>query len=217
MNSFGILKSFSSWYGISIMGSLAILSIYLVALILIRHRFFQSIKMDSQKLLGETNKAIDDNDVQTLTNLQGQRPTDPPVRVLMSVALNNAELEGHELRELFQVTRLRQRDRLTKGLSIFGSLATISPFIGLLGTVMGIIESFQSLAETGAAGPNVVASGVASALWTTAAGLVVAIPSVLAYNVFKNRAKEILTDMEVTSQEILMLFKIKKIPKLKGK
>ena len=72
------------------------------------------------------------------------------------------------------------------------------------------------LAASGAAGPNVVSAGVATALWATAAGLVVAIPSVVAYNVFRNKAKRIMTDMEVVSREILALFRVEQSVRLKA-
>ena len=63
------------------------------------------------------------------------------------------------------------------------------------------------VATSGSSGPNVVASGVAEALWATAAGLVVAIPSVVSYNVFKNKAKNIMTDLEIASRELVLMFK----------
>lgn len=216
MNAFGVSQSLSSWYGLSIMGILLLMSVYMGALVFVRFLFFRGVKIDSQRLLKDTHKAITNNDINTLTVLRGQRASDPPVRILVSTGLSNPHLNQSELGELFHVTRIRQRERLTKGLSIFGTISTIAPFLGLLGTVMGIVESFQSMAQTGAAGTNVVASGVASALWTTAAGLVVAIPAVVSYNIFKNKAKTILTDMEVVSRELLILFKIDKVPKLKA-
>ena len=216
MSAFGIGQAFTSWYGIIIMGFLGALSVYLAALIVVRYRFFKSIQVDAQKILEQTHKAIVDSDLSTLTTLRGQRASDPPVRILVSMGLSNPNLAPQELSELFQVTRIRQRERLTKGLNIFGTIATISPFIGLLGTVLGIVQSFNSLAQTGAAGPNVVASGVAAALWTTAAGLVVAIPAVVAYNVFKGKAKDTMTDLEVASRELIVLFKMERVPKLKA-
>ena len=104
-------------------------------------------------------------------------------------------------------TRIRQRERLTRGLAHFGTFAAIAPFLGLLGTVLGIVESFNNLALSGAAGPNVVASGVASALWTTAIGLMVAIPSVVAFNIFNRKARSIVTELDVASRELVILLK----------
>jgi len=216
MNTFGIAQAFTSWHSIIVMTVLICMSIYLFALILVRAAFFSKMEVDSEKIMGRAQDAISKKDVKTLAELKGQRPADPPIRVLISVGLSNTHLDQSELIDLLGVTRIRQRERLTKGLSIFGTFATIAPFLGLLGTVIGIVESFNSLAQTGSAGPNVVAAGVATALWATAAGLVVAIPSVVAYNVFKNKAKAIMVDLEVVSRELQLLFKVENIGRLKG-
>ena len=212
---FGIEQSISSWYGMLIMVGMACMSIYLVALIIRRAMFFRKMNVDSKSILNDAQKAITTNDARILSDLGTQRATDPPVKILLGSALANQHLSEPELAELFGIVRVRQKERLTKGLSSFGTMATIAPFIGLLGTVMGIIESFHSLAESGAAGPNVVSSGVAAALWATAAGLCVAIPSVVAYNVFNHKAKQIMTELEVVGREILILLRNKGRTKMK--
>ncbi len=214
--SFGIAQAFTTWYGITVMSVIGCLSIYMVALIFVRWVFFRLIKTDSQRLLNDTQMAVARNDVKQLTNLRNVRPSDSPVRILIGLGLSNTHFSAQDLTELFAVTRIRQRSRLTRGLSAFGTMATIAPFIGLLGTVIGIVQCFQSLAVSGAAGPNVVASGVAEALWATAAGLVVAIPSVVAYNIFKNKSQAVMTDMEVVSRELVLMLKTEKQPKLKA-
>lgn len=216
MNTFGIAQAFASWHSAVVMVSMVLMSIYLVALIILRFNFFRKIHVDSHKLMEEAHKAVSSSDSKVLLSLKGQRASDPPVRILISTALSNSDLNSAELSELFAVTRIRQGERLSKGLAVFGTLAAIAPFVGLLGTVIGIVESFNGLAQTGAAGPNVVASGVATALWATAAGLVVAIPSVVAYNVFRTKAKAIMTDMEVVSRELVALLKMEGAAKLKA-
>ena len=204
---FGIQQSISSWYGFLIMAGMAGMSVYLIALIIVRAMFFKKMSVDSKKLLSDAQKAFSSNDSRMLSDLGSQRATDPPVKVLLGCALANQHASETEMTELFGIVRMRQRERVSKGLSAFGTMATIAPFIGLLGTVMGIIESFHSLAQSGAAGPNVVSSGVAAALWATAAGLCVAIPSVIAYNVFNQKAKEIMTELEVVGRELIILFR----------
>jgi biopolymer transport protein ExbB len=192
------------------------MSIYLVALVIVRLNFFRKIKADSQKLMEQAHEALSKHDQKAIAALKGQRTDDPPARILISAAFMHQDLNRSELSELFAVTRIRQGERVSKGLVIFGTLATIAPFVGLLGTVIGIVESFNGLAESGAAGPNVVATGVATALWATAAGLVVAIPSVIAYNVFRSKAKAIMIDMEVVSRELLAVLKPEAPAKLKA-
>lgn len=215
MNTFGILQAFHSWYGATVMFILMSLSIYTLALAILRFKFFNKIKVDPPALMAQLHKAIDNNDSQVLTQLRGQRVTDAPVRILMSAALRNNALDPNEVQELFNVTRILQRDRLTKHLNKFSTIATIAPFLGLLGTVVGIIESFNALAQSGAAGPNVVASGVAEALWATATGLVAAIPSVICFTHFRSKALKMLSDMEVIGRELLVLFRTGKMSKLK--
>jgi biopolymer transport protein ExbB/TolQ len=210
MSSFSVAQAFNHWYGALIMAILAVMSIYLMSLIIVRYIFFRKISVDATKVLEETNKAVMANDTEKLSKLKGQRAGDPPVRVLISVGLSNSHLQGQELNQLFHITRVRQRDRLTKGLSVFGTFAAIAPFLGLLGTVLGIVDAFNSLATTGAAGPNVVATGVAEALWATAAGLVVAIPAVIANNIFRRKSNAALTEMEIVGQELILLFKMEK-------
>src|SRR5437762_1671842 len=73
---------------------------------------------------------------------------------------------------------------LESRLGVLGTLASTAPYIGLFGTVLGVINAFQALANSSQAGANVVSGGIAAALVCTAAGLAVAVPSVVAYNVF---------------------------------
>jgi len=85
--------------------------------------------------------------------------------------------------------------RLKKGLSVLATIATSSPFIGLFGTVVGIMHTFSAVAEKGQAGVAVVAAGVAEALIATAAGLLVAITAVVFFNYFKSKVAAITSQM----------------------
>lgn len=76
---------------------------------------------------------------------------------------------------------------LENRISILGTIASTAPFIGLLGTVIGIIKAFRAVSISMGGGPAVVANGIAEALVTTAVGLLVAIPAVIAYNYFNRR------------------------------
>lgn len=90
--------------------------------------------------------------------------------------------------------------------SMLGFLATVgsaAPFIGLFGTVWGIMNSFQGIGATGNANLAVVAPGISEALIATAAGLAAAIPSVMAYNYFVGRIKSLATEMDTFSQDFL--------------
>jgi biopolymer transport protein ExbB/TolQ len=81
-------------------------------------------------------------------------------------------------------------------LAALGTIANIAPFIGLFGTVIGVIRAFQSIAIQASAGPSVVAAGIAEALICTAAGLFVAVPAVIAYNYFLKRSRKLGLELE---------------------
>ncbi|MBI3794874.1 MAG: protein TolQ [Nitrospinae bacterium] len=94
---------------------------------------------------------------------------------------------------------------LERNLFFLATTGSISPFIGLFGTVWGIMESFRAIGLTGAANIAVVAPGIAEALVATAAGLVTAIPAVMGYNYFSQRVKVFATEMDNFSLDFLSL------------
>lgn len=93
--------------------------------------------------------------------------------------------------------------RLQKGTTMLGTIATVAPFIGLFGTVIGVMRAFRDLASAAGAGPGVVAIGISEALVCTAAGLFVAIPAVAAYNYFNHRAAQFGEEMGWAGEEVL--------------
>lgn len=92
---------------------------------------------------------------------------------------------------------------LEKYLSAVGTIGAITPFIGLLGTVVGIMRAFHDLGKYGVGNPSIVSAGIAEALIATAAGLLVAIPSVILYNYFSKRINRLAADAENSAFEIL--------------
>ena len=134
-----------------------------------------------------------------VANLKG------PVPDLVRSAIVNKDRAKVELDELLTAARMEQRLVLEKYLGILGTLGNTAPFIGLFGTVVGIIKAFHDLAVSGSGGPAVVAAGISEALVATAAGLFVAIPSVMVYNYFMKKVKETAVVMEVTSIRLLVV------------
>ena len=94
---------------------------------------------------------------------------------------------------------------LERFLNSLGTVAAITPFLGLFGTVIGMIDMFAGISTQGIGDPAVVAGGIAQALVTTAAGIAVAIPSVMFYRYFRGRVNELLMDME---QDAIRLIEI---------
>jgi biopolymer transport protein ExbB len=116
--------------------------------------------------------------------------------------------------EIMEATAMEERTKLEKNLNILGTLGNIAPLIGLLGTVLGIISAFHAMAISGTAGPSVISAGIAEALLTTAAGLIVAVPAVVFYNSYLRRVNNIMTDIEAASKKVtVMLFGEIALPK----
>ena len=107
------------------------------------------------------------------------------------------------LERTLQIGMSEEISRLEQSMNWLATIATVSPFIGLFGTVFGIIDAFQKLALEGSASMKSVAPGIASALITTGIGLFAAIPAAVFYNYFSNALKEMGARMEDFSLEFL--------------
>ena len=92
---------------------------------------------------------------------------------------------------------------LRRGLAVLATVGASAPFVGLLGTVFGVINSFQGMAASGESGLNAVAGGIAEALFMTGVGLAVAIPAVWAYNYLSNRIEYLEKEMSNSASELL--------------
>jgi biopolymer transport protein ExbB/TolQ len=97
----------------------------------------------------------------------------------------------------------RESATMKKGLSVLATVGSTAPFVGLLGTVMGIINAFQSMAASGSGGLGTVSAGIAEALATTAFGLLVAIPAVMLYNYLQGVVDGRAVDISESSNEFL--------------
>ena len=92
---------------------------------------------------------------------------------------------------------------LSRKLSVLATLASTTPFIGLFGTVLGVMRAFSDLANISGAGPSVVAKGIAEALVNTAAGLFVAVPALIAYNYFLSKVNFFAKNLQYMAQEVI--------------
>ncbi len=101
---------------------------------------------------------------------------------------------------------LRTVNDLRRGLGALATVGSTAPFVGLLGTVAGIITAFQSMAATGSGGLGAVSAGIAEALITTAFGLLVAIPAVMMFNYLTNRVEDMQVDITDSATELVDFF-----------
>jgi len=149
----------------------------------------------------------------------GANPTDlateaAAIEFGMEGRVASATLKGwafgeHAMQEYTEASLIAERRSLEKRLVILSTLGNNTPFIGLLGTVLGIMKAFRDLAEMGDSGPSVVMRGISEALIATAMGLAVAIPVVIAYNALSRIIKDKLSQAE----EIATLLRAIKLSK----
>lgn len=120
-------------------------------------------------------------------------------------SLNRDDVVDTVRRAIQRATALTASD-LKKGVASLATIGSTAPFVGLLGTVIGVISAFQGIATTGGAGLGAVSAGIAEALIETALGLVVAIPAVWMYNYFTNRLESFNIEMDNSSSELVDYF-----------
>lgn len=128
----------------------------------------------------------------------------PSIRLVAAV-FDGRELEAARVEERLRAILVAEGLRLSAHVSIVGTIGNLSPFIGLFGTVLGIIRAFRDIGQVGAAGPAVVATGISEALVATATGLFVAISSVIAYNLLITWQSRILRRAEVVAAQVVDL------------
>jgi biopolymer transport protein TolQ len=122
------------------------------------------------------------------------------------VALSGVTLE--RLRQTLRPRQAEELDRLEQGLPFLATTASVAPFVGLFGTVWGIMQSFHAIGQGSGASLAVVGPGIADALVATAVGLAAAIPAVVAYNHYLNRLRHIDGEMESFVEELVQLFEM---------
>lgn len=132
------------------------------------------------------------------------RESSPLGRVL-AAGLVNRKHSREVIREAIEDSGRHVAPDLERYLRTLGTIAAISPFLGLLGTVLGMIEMFAGIGSRGVGDPSIVANGIAQALVATAAGIGVAIPSLMFYRYLRGRVSELLVEME---QEAIKLVEI---------
>ena len=107
------------------------------------------------------------------------------------------------LRDTFETAGRAAVHRMERYLNSLGTIASAAPLLGLLGTVIGMIEIFGSQAPTGGSNPALLAHGISVALYNTAFGLIIAIPSLMLYRYFRGRVDEYTLEMELASDRMV--------------
>jgi len=126
-----------------------------------------------------------------------------PAAVVAAAGLAHFERGADAVSETMAAVKARLRLELERHLGILGTLGNNAPFIGLFGTVLGIIKAFSDLSRNQASGAGAVMSGISEALVATAVGLLVAIPAVIAFNIFQGRVRKAMAEIDVIAHLVL--------------
>lgn len=194
---------------------LAIFSIYSLAVIGERFYTYRKAQNATQQVAEKGLQYVADGKMTEALRLCEQNTGSPVARVLEAGLLavidqGDPALSGERLtrriescKGAMQRTTTAEITRLERYLGSLATLGNISPFVGLFGTVLGIIRAFEAISKTGSGGLGTVSAGIAEALVATAAGLFVAIPAVMAYNYFLGKVKVFVTVMDNAASEMV--------------
>ena len=211
-----VLWKSMSWMAQGVVVVMLIMSIYSIWVMVERFLTFQQAKNQSLKLLGALSNVLTKGDYQQAIDItkkykqshlakvisagllefeavrRDKRNTDPEVAI-------EASRQGMDRTAMITIAELKEN------LGVLATIGATAPFVGLFGTVIGIIHAFQKMATSGG-GIASVSAGIAEALITTAFGLFVAIPAVWAYNYFQNRVDRFTVEMSNSGSEMAIYF-----------
>ncbi|MHB0888528.1 MAG: MotA/TolQ/ExbB proton channel family protein [Acidithiobacillus sp.] len=176
-----------------------------LALAIIGNRFWvlRRSRIAPPTLAAQVTNLVEVGKVQQAVKLLYENDT--PLARLMLAALQQAGQPRDVIKEVVEETGRHEVAHLDRYLNFLGSIAGVSPLLGLLGTVFGIMSAFSAIGSVGVGDPKALASGIAEALITTASGLIVAIPSLIMYRYLRGRVDGLVLEMEREALKVVNL------------
>ncbi len=187
-------------------------SIVAIAIVIERLLFFAQQRIDADALVRQLGARIALDDLPGAIAICDQNAGMLPK--ILKFGLQRGERSRIDVADALGIELRKQLGALERHLAIIGTIAVIAPFVGLFGTVLGVIHAFDDIALKGNSSPAVVAAGVSEALVTTAAGLFVAVTAVIFFNYFKVRAKEYTREMVGAADEVAEVLHFHRIDRL---
>ena len=186
---------------------LIVSSIYSWAVIIEKYRLFKKINKSSEEF---ENKFWKSRSAESFYNNLPENIDDPMANVFkdtMQIIIKSKSKSNlsDKLESMLEVNIEKQMNRLDKNYTFLATVGSTAPFIGLFGTVWGIMNSFQSIAISRNTSLAIVAPGIAEALFATALGLLAAIPAVVAYNKFSSDSKKYSQKLENFSKRFISI------------
>lgn len=192
--------------------TLAIMSIWSLTVMLQKWWFLRSAQAQTRKFAPEFSQFLEEDNLTEAINLAERYKKSHVARVLGNALSEIKPLiaDGSvTVADINSAERAIEREMLMtivlikRGLGILATTGSTAPFVGLLGTTMGIVNAFTGMAQSGGGGLGAISAGIAEALITTAFGLLVAIPAVWMYNFFQTKVDNITAEMTYSSKEMI--------------
>lgn len=188
-----------------VMWPILLCSIFALAILLDKFFYLHKIKIDTQAFLNNLLDKMKRHE--TKEALQICDNTNSPVARILKAGILKYDRSKAQIQEAIEDASLYEIPRLEKNLPALATIAHISPLLGLLGTVTGMVRCFQTIQAKATSmhpvSPGDLAGGIWEALLTTVAGLIVAIPAFVAYNYLVNRVNHFILDMEKAATEFV--------------
>jgi len=211
INDFGIWQLFirADFVVKSVIIFLLFSSIYSWALIFDKYRLFKKINLSTSKF---EDKFWKSKTAESLNNSLSSKPEDPLTKIfqeamqeLMKTRSKSSAVQSARIETVLEISTGNQIKEIEKNFTFLATVGATAPFIGLFGTVWGIMNSFQSIAISRNTSLAIVAPGIAEALFATALGLLAAIPAVIAYNKFNSDSKKYTARIENFCKKFLSI------------
>ena len=187
-----------------------IMSIVGVSAIIERFIYFAKNERENRGFLSkEIKEGLDSGNLKDLIIMLNKEKSSVS-KVLKEVLYElykNPNATTQKLEEKGKEKAMYQVTQLERNMWLISLAAHLTPLIGLLGTVTGMIKAFQAVALYGTGDASVLAKGISEALFTTAGGLLVAIPALMFYNYFNKKIERIISDMEIITTELINYFR----------
>ena len=182
-------------------------SIWGLAIIIDKLFYLHQISVDMNKFLKKIFATMKERKIREAIDICESSTT--PMAAILKAGLLKYDYSRQEIREAMEDVSLYQIPRLEKNLAYLATIAHISPLLGLLGTVTGMVRSFQAIQIQAASFHPVTAGDLAGGIWeallTTVVGLIVAIPAFFAYNYLVTRVNNVILQMEQSATELVNL------------
>ena len=183
-------------------------SVLSIAIIIERYMYYSSrSRVKRHAFMAGIKKELEKDDIEGALKMCGRANT--PFSRVVHAGLSFARHTEKEISNNMERTIVVETNLLEKRTTVVGTIGSVAVYIGLFGTVLGIMRAFGDISAAGAGGINVVMNGISESLVCTAAGLCVAVPAVVAYNYFVKRIDNFITDMELCASETMDLVKAK--------